>query len=55
MLPAPAAGTYREMLDRLNRRGGPELERVAAAAGDPIPIDVPSNYGQVFVTPAPDM
>jgi 1,4-alpha-glucan branching enzyme len=56
VLPAPAAGTYREMLDRLNRgRDAAELERVAAAAGDPIAIEVPSNYGQVFVTPAPDV
>jgi hypothetical protein len=40
----------------LNRgRGAAELERVAAAAGDPIAIEVPSNYGQVFVTPAPDV
>jgi 1,4-alpha-glucan branching enzyme len=57
-LPAPAPGRYREMLDRLNRRsrpGGADLEIVAASAGDPLTITVPSNYGCVFVTPAPDV
>jgi maltooligosyltrehalose trehalohydrolase len=51
-LAAPAAGTYREMLDRLNR-GGTELDLVAAHANDPLTIAVPSNYGRVFVTPPP--
>jgi maltooligosyltrehalose trehalohydrolase len=54
-LPAPVAGTYRELLDRKNRGAAGELERVAAAAGASITIDVPSNYGQVFVTPAPEV
>jgi 1,4-alpha-glucan branching enzyme len=54
-LPAPAAGTYREMLDRFNRPPGTELELVAAAAGTPLTIDVPPNYGRVFVTPGPDV
>jgi len=49
---APAAGTYREMLDRSNR-GGAELDRSAAHAGDRLTITVPSNYGQIFVTPPP--
>jgi hypothetical protein len=51
-LAAPLAGTYREMLDRLNRAGA-ELDLVAAHAGDALTITVPSNYGRVFVTPAP--
>jgi maltooligosyltrehalose trehalohydrolase len=51
-LAAPVAGTYREMLDRLNR-GGVEVDLVAANANDPLTIDVPSNYGRVFVTPPP--
>ena len=55
-LPAPVAGTYREMLDRLNRLaqpGGAELEKTAAHAGDRLTITVSSNYGQVFVSPPP--
>jgi maltooligosyltrehalose trehalohydrolase len=51
-LPAPVPGTYREMLDRLNRPGT-ELEQVAAFSGAPLTIDVPANYGQVFVSPPP--
>lgn len=53
VLPAPAAGTYRELLDRPHRAGGPELEKSAARAGAPLTIDVPSNYGQIFVSPPP--
>ena len=52
-LPAPAAGTYREVLDRLYRPAGTERELSAAAAGDALTIDVPSNYGQIYVTPPP--
>jgi len=51
-LRAPAPGTYREMLDRLNRAGS-ELDLAATNANDPITIAVPSNYGQIFVTPPP--
>ena len=54
-LPAPAPGVYRELLDRLNRPGGQELERTATGVGSPLTIDVPANYGQVFVTPAPGL
>jgi 1,4-alpha-glucan branching enzyme len=54
-LPAPVAGTYREMLDRPNRPPGQELEQSAAQAGAPITINVPSNYGAVFVTPPLDV
>jgi maltooligosyltrehalose trehalohydrolase len=50
---APAAGTFREMLDRLNRAPGTELEHTAASAGDALTLQIPSNYGQVFVTPPP--
>ncbi len=49
---APVAGTYREMLDRVNR-GGAELDLVAVNVNDPLTIAVPSNYGRVFVTPSP--
>jgi len=51
-LAAPAAGTYREMLDRINR-GGTEMDLLAPHANDPLTIAVPSNYGRVFVTPPP--
>jgi maltooligosyltrehalose trehalohydrolase len=51
LIPAPAKGVYREMLDRLNR--GSDLEITAANADDALTLEVPSNYGQVFVTPAP--
>lgn len=53
-LAAPLAGTYREMLDRLNRAGS-ELDLIAAHAGTALTLSVPANYGQVFVTPAPDV
>ncbi len=53
VLSAPAAGTYREMLDRLNRPAGSELELTALHPEDPLTIEVPSNYGQIFVTPPP--
>ncbi|HUL79326.1 MAG TPA: alpha amylase C-terminal domain-containing protein, partial [Vicinamibacteria bacterium] len=52
-LPAPAAGTYREVLDRLYRPAGTERELTAAEAGNTLTIDVPSNYGQIYVTPPP--
>ena len=52
-LSAPVAGTYREMLDRLNRPAGIELEKVAVQLGDNLTITVPPNYGHVFVTPPP--
>jgi hypothetical protein len=52
-LPAPAAGTYREMLDRLNRPVGTELELIAGAAGAALTVTVNPNYGQVFVTAPP--
>jgi maltooligosyltrehalose trehalohydrolase len=54
-LPAPAPGTYRELLDRLNRPLGSELELSASAAGSPLTVTVPSNYGRVFVTPPPNI
>lgn len=54
-LPAPLAGTYREMLDRLNRPAGTEMELTAAKVGDPLPITVPSHYGRLFVTAPPSI
>jgi maltooligosyltrehalose trehalohydrolase len=52
-LPAPAAGTYREVLDRPYRPAGGDLEQVAARAGEGLTIQVPSNYGQILVSPPP--
>jgi 1,4-alpha-glucan branching enzyme len=52
-LPAPVAGTYREVLDRLYRLPGTERELIAAGAGDSLMMQVSSNYGQVYVTPPP--
>jgi hypothetical protein len=52
-LPAPAAGTYREVLDRPYRPAGADVEQVAAQAGDGLTIQVPSNYGQILVSPPP--
>ena len=54
-LPAPVAGTYRELLDRFNRPPGHELELVAVQAGTPLTVTVPSNYGCVLVSPPPDI
>jgi hypothetical protein len=48
-VPAPAAGTYQEMVDAA--RPAP-LRCVAAAAGDPLAVTVPSSYGYVLVSPA---
>jgi 1,4-alpha-glucan branching enzyme len=53
VIPAPAAGIYREMIDRLNRAPGVELEQSAARAGAPLTLGVTPNYGQIFVTPPP--
>jgi maltooligosyltrehalose trehalohydrolase len=50
-LPAPRAGTYREMVDRLNRKA--DFDVVAASAGAWLTLRVHSNYGQIFVTPPP--
>jgi len=50
-LPAPRAGTYREMVDRLNRKA--DFDVVAASAGGKLGLNVPSNYGQIYVTPPP--
>lgn len=46
-VPAPAAGTYQEMVDAAARPA--PLRYVAAAAGDPLAVTVPSNYGYVPV------
>jgi 1,4-alpha-glucan branching enzyme len=49
-VPAPAAGTYRELVDAATR--STPLQFVAAAAGDPLTVTVPSNYGYVLVSSA---
>jgi 1,4-alpha-glucan branching enzyme len=49
-VPAPAAGTYREMVDA-DARPAP-LDCVAAGPGDPLTVTVPANYGYVLVSPA---
>jgi hypothetical protein len=49
-VPAPAAGTYRELVDAITRAA--PLQCVAATAGDPLTVAVPSNYGYVLVSPA---
>ena len=50
-VPFPVAGTYREMLDD-DTRGGTRLEIKVTAAGQFHSVRIPSNYGQVYVTPA---
>ena len=49
-VPAPAAGTYQELIDAATRSA--PLQCVAAAADDPLTVTVPSNYGYVLVSPA---
>jgi 1,4-alpha-glucan branching enzyme len=49
-VPAPAAGTYREMVDTASRPV--PMQYVAAAAGDLLQVTVPSNYGYVLISPA---
>jgi 1,4-alpha-glucan branching enzyme len=51
-VPMPTAGTYREVLDAPYRQVSLE---VTAAAGQAAVLQVPSNYGQVFVTPPVDL
>jgi hypothetical protein len=48
-IPAPAAGIYREMVDR--QTAHPVADLAAAKAGDALTIHVPSNYGRIVVTP----
>jgi hypothetical protein len=47
---APAAGTYRELVDAATRPA--PLQCIAAAPGDLLSVTVPSNYGYVLVSPA---
>jgi maltooligosyltrehalose trehalohydrolase len=51
-VPFSQAGRYREVLDDASRisRGGSSLEIVIAHPGDTATINVPSNYGAIFVT-----
>jgi 1,4-alpha-glucan branching enzyme len=51
-VPLPVAGTYRELLDAPYR---PAPLEVVAAAGLRVDVRVPSNYGQVFVSPPLDL
>lgn len=48
-VPAPAAGTYQEMVDAATRPV--PLQCIAAAAGDQLEITVPSNYGFILISP----
>jgi hypothetical protein len=50
-VPFPSAGVYREMLDD-DVRGTAHLDISVANMGDFQSVKIPSNYGQVFVTPA---
>ena len=49
-VPFPQAGTYREMIDQ-DVRPAP-FELVVTTADEAITIDVPSNYGYVFIKQA---
>ncbi len=49
-VPFPVAGTYREMLDD-DVRGSSHLDLTVGVAGQFQAISIPSNYGQVYVTP----
>ncbi len=51
-VPMPVAGTYREMVDAPYR--STPLE-VTAAAAEVVPLKVPANYGQIFVSPPVDL
>ncbi len=48
-LPAPVAGTFRELVDTHFRPATTPLELKPAAPGDPMTVTVPPNYGYVFV------
>jgi 1,4-alpha-glucan branching enzyme len=50
-VPAPAAGTYRELID--DRERAAHLEVHAANVGDLLQVSVPPNYGCIFVNPPP--
>jgi len=52
-VPAPSAGSYREMLDPAFQAPGAVRVLTAAKAGDPLEIAITSWYGRVFVTPPP--
>ena len=49
-VPFPAAGVYRELLDDDVRRGE-HREITIRNKGDFHLVTIPSNYGQIFVTP----
>src|SRR5262249_8122890 len=49
-VPFPIAGTYREMLDD-DTRGSNHLDIQVTSANEFHTVQIPSNYGQVYVTP----
>jgi maltooligosyltrehalose trehalohydrolase len=50
LVPFPIAGTYREMLDD-DVRGGGHSDLAISGAGQMHEVTIPSNYGQIYVTP----
>lgn len=50
-VPFPMAGTYREMLDD-DARGSSHLDLTVTSPGESHTVKIPSNYGQVYVSPA---
>ncbi|MGE5755161.1 MAG: alpha-amylase family glycosyl hydrolase [Planctomycetaceae bacterium] len=51
-VPFPIAGTYREMLDDdIQIQGGGHREIVISSGGQFQNVQIPSNYGQIYVTP----
>jgi maltooligosyltrehalose trehalohydrolase len=49
-VPFPVPGTYREMLDD-DIRGPSHLEIQVTSVGQSQTVQIPSNYGQIYVTP----
>ena len=49
-VPFPVAGTYREMLDD-DQRGSNHDDLTISAAGQVQAVQIPSNYGRIYVTP----
>ena len=49
-VPFPIAGTYREMLDD-DVRGTNHLEIKISSSGQFQQVQIPANYGQIYVTP----
>jgi len=49
-VPFPIAGTFREMLDD-DVQGGSHREIKVSSNGQLLDVQIPSNYGQIYVTP----